>query len=510
MAGMPAWAQALRGIQFAGEMANTGMGLYESYAKIRDRLNDERDAASAQKIIGQVTEDPNSPVDLSQLSNPVAAKMTADVLPFAQAQGYTKQATPTIKALSDYAKQGWGSDPNFTAQEWTQGLMQTMGTPYDPTNPIARKSVQDFQNNANTAATPESLRRLYSGAASPTDMANIATSPVDLKNLAEANTQYRWGTEQQRKDTDADNLAQFQSAIAGLSGKSTSPFDLRQYAKNGGYAPISSIEKDIRQAASDYGVGNSDEVNKAITQAREGYSKTYLPQETVQVGRTTATGQRNLLGDFRKDVSSTAPNVNVSVNAASPNDIDTLARMVANGEMAPSQLPKRQGLYNQVVAKAKQLNPQFNPRTADTNFSVGKNPQFVQRANTAEALPEVMQNMVETGKKVNYPDAKFAGVAKKWVLGQINDPTLTEYMSQRNDALMTIAGVMRANGMTDMAHKAETEAASPTMSPRALDAWYRGQMKSLEPRLKMNREIRGTVPNVAPTGKVGKYTYTVR
>ncbi len=76
-----------------------------------------------------------------------------------------------------------------------------------------------------------------------------------------------------------------------------------------------------------------------------------------------------------------------------------------------------------------------------------------------------------------------------WVLGKTNDPALTEYMTQRNDALMTIAGVMRGVGMTDKAHQAEIEVAKPTMSPQALDAWYRGQMKSLEPRLKLNQSI---------------------
>ncbi|MGI4937367.1 MAG: hypothetical protein ACRYF5_11570 [Janthinobacterium lividum] len=72
-------------------------------------------------------------------------------------------------------------------------------------------------------------------------------------------------------------------------------------------------------------------------------------------------------------------------------------------------------------------------------------------------------------------------------------------MTQRNDALMTVARVMRGNGMTDMAHKAETEVSSPTMSPAALDAWFRGQMKSLQPRLDINRRItRDAPPKTSP------------
>jgi hypothetical protein len=46
-----------------------------------------------------------------------------------------------------------------------------------------------------------------------------------------------------------------------------------------------------------------------------------------------------------------------------------------------------------------------------------------------------------------------------------------------------------------MAHKAETEVSSPTMSPSALDAWLRGQMKALQPRLDINRRITRDAPS---------------
>lgn len=134
------------------------------------------------------------------------------------------------------------------------------------------------------------------------------------------------------------------------------------------------------------------------------------------------------------------------------------------------------------------------------NAAINRNVPFRQKAMNAEVLPEIMNNMVEAGKRVNYPDAKFAGVLKEWSLGQINDPDLTEYMTQRNDALMSIASVMRAQGMTDMAHQAEIQASVPTMSPRALDAWLRGQMKSLTPRLKQYNSYSKTGPNAPKSG----------
>ena len=141
--------------------------------------------------------------------------------------------------------------------------------------------------------------------------------------------------------------------------------------------------------------------------------------------------------------------------------------------------------------------------------ALGRNPTFRTKAITIEALPEIMSNMVETGKKLDFSDVRALGKMKAWTNGQLNDPTYTEYMVQRNDALMTIAGVMRGVGMSDQAHRAEIEVANPAMSPNALDSWMAGQMKSLEPRLKKYRAITGDKSTTeATTGKVRKYNPT--
>ncbi|KAF3997553.1 hypothetical protein [Glaciimonas immobilis] len=159
---------------------------------------------------------------------------------------------------------------------------------------------------------------------------------------------------------------------------------------------------------------------------------------------------------------------------------------VAQGKIDPNRINSR---TDRMFADAfiKNPNADFAKISADINLS--RNPGFRQKAMTAEVLPEIMQNMVDSGKKIGFSDIKTIGKMQAWVKGETNDPDMTEYMVQRNDALMTIAGVMRGAGMTDMAHHAETEVSSPTMSPAALDAWMKGQMKSLEPRLKLNREI---------------------
>lgn len=127
-----------------------------------------------------------------------------------------------------------------------------------------------------------------------------------------------------------------------------------------------------------------------------------------------------------------------------------------------------------------------------------RNAAFMNRAITVETLPDIMQNMVNAGKKVGFSDIKIVGRLQKWSKGELNDPALTEYMTIRNDALMNIASAMRGAGMSDKAHEAEIEAASPSMSPAALDAWLKGQMETLRPRLKrMERYTRpgGKLPD---------------
>ena len=59
--------------------------------------------------------------------------------------------------------------------------------------------------------------------------------------------------------------------------------------------------------------------------------------------------------------------------------------------------------------------------------------------------------------------------------------------------------------MSDKAHMAEVEAMAPTLSPAALDAWFKGQMSVVNPLLQRQNRIthlgepgQGTAPLSAP------------
>lgn len=169
---------------------------------------------------------------------------------------------------------------------------------------------------------------------------------------------------------------------------------------------------------------------------------------------------------------------------------------VTKGRLDPNKINSRTaGIFADAELKA--------PGKTDfakisSDIALGRNATFRQRALVAETLPEVMRNMVDAGKKIGFSDVRTIGKMQAWVKGELNDPDMTEYMVLRNDSLMTIAGVMRGVGMTDQAHRAEIEASAPTMSPDALDAWMRGQMKSLRPRLDKYLKLTKDEPEQPP------------
>lgn len=169
---------------------------------------------------------------------------------------------------------------------------------------------------------------------------------------------------------------------------------------------------------------------------------------------------------------------------------------VTTGKLDPYKISSRN---SHILANAYLSNPNTDMNKLASDAAMMRNAPTMNRAYTAEQLPTIISNVVDAGKKVNYSDAKFFGKVQEFINGQSNDPNFINYMTQRNDALITITGVMRGNGATDQAHRAEIEAAPSTMSPKAFDAWAAGQMKALEPRLKQANKFTRTQPAPATT-----------
>lgn len=168
---------------------------------------------------------------------------------------------------------------------------------------------------------------------------------------------------------------------------------------------------------------------------------------------------------------------------------------ITTGKLDPYKVNSRNAvtLANAYIAK-----PDTDMNKLAQTATIMRNPLVVSRAQTVEMVPELLANMAEAGKKVNFSHYKFIGEAQKFLKGQSNNPDFVNYMTQRNDLLLTLAGVMRGNGATDKAHQAEIEAASPTLDPKAFDAYVQGQMTALKPRLQNAQAITRSDKVVAP------------
>lgn len=168
---------------------------------------------------------------------------------------------------------------------------------------------------------------------------------------------------------------------------------------------------------------------------------------------------------------------------------------ITTGKLDPYKVNSRNAvtLANAYIAK-----PDTDMNKLAQTATMMRNAPVVSRAQTVEMVPELLANMAEAGKKVNFSHYKFIGEAQKFLKGQSNNPDFVNYMTQRNDLLLTLAGVMRGNGATDKAHQAEIEAASPTLDPKAFDAYVQGQMTALKPRLKNAQTITRSDNVVAP------------
>jgi hypothetical protein len=264
----------------------------------------------------------------------------------------------------------------------------------------------------------------------------------------------------------------------------------------------------------------------AVLQTERGAIQARLDAATKSGDTTAAQRAQGDLGEINKEIAgaakkggvteaqqATTPTVALKHGAAGLSPQQNAALFGPKGAVTEGRLDMARvnSRTASLLADAELTNPGTDFAAKSGDIQLARNATFRQKAIIAESLPEIMQNMVTAGKKVNFSNIEPIGQMQAWVEGKTNDPDLTSYMTQRNDALMTIAGVMRGVGMTDKAHQAEIEVAKPTMSPRALDAWYDAQMKSLAPRLRMNRQIthseagqagRGTglpAPGGAPT-----------
>jgi hypothetical protein len=240
------------------------------------------------------------------------------------------------------------------------------------------------------------------------------------------------------------------------------------------------------QAIYPNGIANPQtDAQQQLALARAEDARSHVPVNASQVGLNTSKA-----GYYDR-----SPGIGMGGANALGDLSPQLTEAVSSGRLNPARLNSRTvRIYDQLA----QHDPTLDFNAANAGAVAQSNMTFRQRDQVIQALPTNISNMVNLGTKVNYPDAKFVGEAQKWLLGQSNDPALTEYMGVRNDVLLNLANVMRGVGMSDQAHTAEIEAASPTLSPSALEAWAHGQYQVVATRARQNQQLMH--PDLHPGG----------
>lgn len=364
--GMPAWAAVLAAPYAADKLlVDPISSVYGLYKGIRDDQADQSDKQVGMDLLKQFAVDPNTPIDnkmLSKFKDPKAAELAiTHALGIAKGM-QTQQAVPQVNTLENYAAETGTTDPRFfndpasreeLAKQGFNGDLSFFSRGYSD-NPVTNTAAKEINNKE---ALRTAQRQIYEGTAGPSTYADMAVNPVAKANDAVLNTNMNTLEKARTRDDKEKakvDLADFQTAVAGITGPSKSPFDLKRFAARGGYDTFPGVESDIRLAAADYNAP-ADVVNNEIDNARSLYKDTFLPMETVKVGRTSATGQKNLLGDFKKDVQSTAPiNINTprlpSIKRISANNVRRTDGTIGPGIMSfDVSIPEDAAMFRQWV-----------------------------------------------------------------------------------------------------------------------------------------------------------------
>ena len=193
---------------------------------------------------------------------------------------------------------------------------------------------------------------------------------------------------------------------------------------------------------------------------------------------------RAVIAESQKSIA--GAKMKMDMNSLAPEQRNALTLAIGERRLDPYKINSKN---QQILADAAVANPGIDLNGIAAELGVARNKDVIMKSGVAEMIPELLRETVVAGQKLKYSDVQFVGKLQKWKNGQLNDPKMVEYMTMRNDQLLTIGGVMRGNGMTDMAQRLEEQAAHPTMSPKALEGWLSGQLKSIDPRLSLYRKL---------------------
>jgi len=269
---------------------------------------------------------------------------------------------------------------------------------------------------------------------------------------------------------------------------------LRTPAQNAAVGGVPNSEHMVPDGAIDFVLGSPAEMQEAaakINSAGAGFKAIYEgpgaanstgPHVHIERVGGAPAGAPSGAPSPAKPLAVIPPNVRAAATAWSltPEETNAINTAVGAGKLDLKGLNSRTA---KIAADAFIANPNLDAVHLHAIAQGTSNPLTQRNIMNLSAIPEMVQNIAGAGKALNYSKVQFIGKMQQWGKGQLNDPAFTNYMTQRKDGLMQLAGAFRGAAATDIGTKLEEEAQRPTLDPAALDGWVKGQMISALPKL---------------------------
>jgi hypothetical protein len=434
MGNMPGWAFGLGALLKGPEYIKEGYGLYQG---IRDDIRAGQDQERTNEVLNDFA-DASGPDDYRFINRSLGTYGINDPKRFQEVQVYGK----------GLLKDSLAEEQQITTQ-----------------NQLAA-----FQKEA---------------AASGTDLVSYGIAHPDrvpmtaLQGVHSALSTFATGAEKEierrYKDTKEQdkqkNISDFQGAISGLTGQSQSPVDLKRFASRGGYDTFPGVESDIRQAAAAYPVP-AEVVNKEVDNARMTYKDTYLPTTSGKVGRTSYTGQTNLLGDFRKDAQSVAPVTNVHNNmygGAGPGAVESWSDRIAAGQATITDVPRQ--TKDAVMADLGKRYPKIDLLGLRANQKYATAQGNLQSRALIQGVEPLYDKLEKAGMDLNSSRFPIYNKGKNYFAEHAGDPRIVAFNNLRDDVIAESERVLLGSGvLSDSKYLRAVQNLNSAQSPAQMKA----------------------------------------
>jgi hypothetical protein len=437
-----------------------------------------------------------NPPPVAPLSGSLESEMQANGLaekPTPDASGFTMpqpEVSPIVQAYADNRVSTTTKDPNYYkvllqhAQETgnTQLMEQT------------QKAIMDHATQLSAiSGNPADALKMVNETLG-TNMQSMRTGKLDFIKDADGNTVSLFMEDKFRAlqasgvpDKQALEQATVQMGQDGSSGQQVTKFlaehpdanfkDVLTFMGNNNISPggkgvsaiLESLRKDVDVKQTEFGT------------FKNGYLQEHPQANDAEVSKAWDARQIKQAEAKRITVVNNPLPAKINVNQLEPEEQAAISGAISAGKLDPYKVNSRN---QKTLAHAIMADPNVDLNALAANLGLARNVKVQDKAGNAAILPEMIKDVQESGKKLNY--SNFAPFGE---LGQLsdkltNDPDYINYSAKRNDVIMRIGGVMRENGMTDRAQKLEEDSAPRSMSPRAFDAWAAAQMEVLNPIIK--------------------------